>query len=233
MQTNSSGLSLETSQSISDRLILINGRTLERECFVRSVELSHPHVSVAGYASIREWLAAAGDQVPPTAILVNIGSHCVSDQAISAELGRLVEESRPTPVIVLAESEDVREMIAAIDRGARGYIPASVGFGVIVEAMRLTAAGGMFLPSSSLTSLRHAVLPRQQTTTNLEDQFTPRQSDVAHALRHGKANKIIAYELNMSESTVKVHIRNIMKKLGATNRTEAAFKINTMCPGGR
>ena len=57
-----------------------------------------------------------------------------------------------------------------------------------------------------------------------------RQFAVADALRRGKANKIIAYELNMSESTVKVHIRNIMKKHKATNRTEAAFKLNAMCP---
>ena len=49
-------------------------------------------------------------------------------------------------------------------------------------------------------------------------------------LRRGKANKIIAYELNLCESTVKVHIRNIMKKLGATNRTEVAYKISDMIP---
>ena len=50
------------------------------------------------------------------------------------------------------------------------------------------------------------------------------------ALRRGKANKIIAYELNLRESTVKVHVRNIMKKLKATNRTEVAFKIRDLLP---
>ena len=58
--------------------------------------------------------------------------------------------------------------------------------------------------------------------------FTARQNDVAEALRHGKANKVIAYELNMCESTVKVHIRNIMRKLNATNRTEAVYKMDTL-----
>ena len=48
------------------------------------------------------------------------------------------------------------------------------------------------------------------------------------ALRRGKANKIIAYELNMCESTVKVHIRNIMKKLKAKNRTEVAYLANKL-----
>ena len=53
--------------------------------------------------------------------------------------------------------------------------------------------------------------------------FTRRQVAVIDALRKGKANKIIAYELNMCESTVKVHVRNIMKKLNAKNRTEVAY----------
>jgi DNA-binding NarL/FixJ family response regulator len=47
-------------------------------------------------------------------------------------------------------------------------------------------------------------------------------------LRQGKANKTIAYELTMSESTVKVHMHNIMKKIGATNRTEVAYKLNNI-----
>ena len=57
---------------------------------------------------------------------------------------------------------------------------------------------------------------------------TARQAAVVDALRQGKSNKIIAYELNMRESTVKVHVRNIMKKLNARNRTEVAFRVNGM-----
>jgi DNA-binding NarL/FixJ family response regulator len=60
------------------------------------------------------------------------------------------------------------------------------------------------------------------------DGFTARQAAVADRLRRGKPNKLIAYELNMCESTVKVHIRNIMKKLRASNRTEAGYKLNAM-----
>ena len=62
--------------------------------------------------------------------------------------------------------------------------------------------------------------------------LTQRQAAVAEALRHGKSNKIIAYELNMCENTVKVHIRSILKKLHATNRTEAAFRLNSVALGG-
>ena len=58
--------------------------------------------------------------------------------------------------------------------------------------------------------------------------LTPRQATVLSLLQQGKANKIIAYELGMSESTVKVHIRNIMRKIGATNRTQAIYKLQQL-----
>jgi DNA-binding NarL/FixJ family response regulator len=62
--------------------------------------------------------------------------------------------------------------------------------------------------------------------------FTDRQFAVIEKLREGKANKIIAHELNMRESTVKVHIRNIMRKLRATNRTQVAYLYQTMLDDG-
>jgi DNA-binding NarL/FixJ family response regulator len=210
-------------------LALINPRNLERECFVRSMETAHPQLDVAGYGSIREWKDAR-DRAPADVILYNIGGRSPTDQSVAAELARLVEDASPTPVIVLAESEDLREMIAAVDAGARGYIPASIGIDVMMEATRLTAAGGVFLPVTSILSMRETIAPKPVPTSGIDEYFTSRQASVADALRRGKANKIIAYELNMCESTVKVHIRNIMKKLKATNRTEAAFKLNALFP---
>lgn len=211
-----------------ETLVLIDRRALERECFVRSIEMSHPRVSVAGYGSVDEWRESALGMSEPAAILFNIGSREASDPAVGAELTAVLDSVNPVPVIVIAESSDLRDMIAAIDCGARGYIPASIGFEFIVEAMRLTAAGGMFLPAASVLSLRDAIRPKAEAAPSLDKQFTARQIDVVNALRRGKANKIIAFELDMSESTVKVHIRNIMKKLKATNRTEAAFKLNSL-----
>ena len=68
----------------------------------------------------------------------------------------------------------------------------------------------------------------ESTTDQIPEEhvFSPRQLSVARALRKGTPNKIIAYELNMCESTVKVHVRNIMKKLKAKNRTEIAYLTN-------
>ena len=79
------------------------------------------------------------------------------------------------------------------------------------------------------TGMRHLLDSSNSTARPLAGIFTDRQVEVVEALRRGKANKIIAYELNLRESTVKVHVRNIMKKVKATNRTEVVFKLNDLC----
>ena len=208
-------------------IIVIDNRTLARECFVRSVEVSYVHLVVRGFSSEREWQGSPTSGAT-AAILLNIAARSISDPAVSAEVRHLASSNVPIPVIVLGESEDLREVISAFDCGARGYIPASVGIDVVIEAARLTSfGGGTFLPTASVMSLRD-LIGKDEALTSMEIGLTSRQSAVANALRQGKANKIIAYQLKMSESTVKVHIRTIMKKLQATNRTEAAFKLNLL-----
>lgn len=114
------------------------------------------------------------------------------------------------------------QIVDAIGRGARGYIPTSVPLEIVVEVIRLVRAGGVFVPATSLIAARRSsgfITASQQSGGGL---FTARQAAVVEALRRGKANKIIAYELNMRESTMKVQIRNIMKQLKARNRTEVS-----------
>jgi DNA-binding NarL/FixJ family response regulator len=132
------------------------------------------------------------------------------------------------PVVILAAADNSELLIEAFESGVRGYIPTvSTSVELLVEIIHLVRAGGVFVPPSSLNLHRSK---RKNLTANtafnapMNHQFTPRQIAVLNQLTQGKANKIIAYELSMSESTVKVHIRNIMKKMNASNRTEVACR---------
>jgi DNA-binding NarL/FixJ family response regulator len=132
---------------------------------------------------------------------------------------------------VLADRDDVDEVNRALTHGVRGYIPTSVECGVAVAALRLISAGGTFVPADALRST--ATKPddqpegkRQRRSDGLD--LTPRELSVIDLLREGKPNKLIAARLDMQESTVKVHVRNILKKLNATNRTHAAFVANRL-----
>jgi DNA-binding NarL/FixJ family response regulator len=93
----------------------------------------------------------------------------------------------------------------------------------------------LYLPASILSGYGDPAI-QQTNTVKVQDPFgngfTSKQMAVSEALRRGKANKIIAYELNMCESTVKVHVRNVMKKLRAKSRAEAAYILNEKLAGG-
>lgn len=207
-------------------IAVIDQRALDRECLVKTLAASSPDRVAVGYASIDAWLQSA--ELPPSIILYRAGHGTAAE---AGGLNRLVREAGQTPVMVIGESPEITEMIDAFDNGARGYIPSSVGLDTIVDATRISLANGVFLPMTSLQALRSAVVGSPKPNADQIGQFTDRQLAVCQALRRGKSNKLIAYELNLCESTVKVHIRTIMKKLRATNRTEAAFKLNTVCFG--
>jgi DNA-binding NarL/FixJ family response regulator len=128
-------------------------------------------------------------------------------------------------VVVLGEDEDPHHMAEILAQGARGYIPTSVGLSVAIGALHLAMAGGTFVPASAL---RNSGRERPDAPQSVHSMLglSERQAAVAEAVALGKPNKIIAYEMNLCESTVKVHIRSIMKKMQARNRTEIAFKLH-------
>ena len=210
-------------------LCLIDGRALERECLLRGIEVVQPGTRVEGFASSEAWAEKSEEMDACTAILYNTEGRQMANSKVSADITQLAT-STSVPVIVLSQSEDLKDMILALDCGAKGYIPASLGIEATLLAVRLTGASAVFLPARSLMSMRE-LFSAQRSVPETGLNFTSRQYAVADALRRGKPNKLIAYELNMCESTVKVHIRNIMKKLQARNRTEAGYKLNAMLPG--
>ena len=158
----------------------------------------------------------------------NLGGRKVTDHGIADEIRHISSEFKAVPVVILADTEDLAQILTALECGHAATFDFGRDRCVCVEAINLAAAGGIFVPASSVLSMRHLINSGSCDTRPLTGMFTLRQAEVAQALRRGKANKIIAYELNLRESTVKVHIRNIMKKLKATNRTEVAYKVNDL-----
>jgi DNA-binding NarL/FixJ family response regulator len=143
------------------------------------------------------------------------------------------------PSVILSSSDDTADIINAIDIGAMGFIPTNMPLSAAGMSIRLVMEGSIFVPATSFVAPRSAQYtePLQQPTesqdASLECYFPPRQAAVVEAICKGKANKIIAFDLGMSESTVKVHVRSIMKKLKARNRTEVAYIANELLAGSR
>lgn len=136
-----------------------------------------------------------------------------------------------TQVLVISPVGNLKSMMATIEYGARGYVSTASTVSQVIAAMRLVLSGEIYIPPNCLFGARDPDVARAPDAC-WQDNFTAKQVAVIEGIRMGKPNKIIAYELNMCESTVKVHIRNVMKKLKARNRTELAFKATEMAAAG-
>jgi DNA-binding NarL/FixJ family response regulator len=205
-------------------VVLIDKRTLVRECLTRSL-VTVANCKVLAYATLDAWL---DEPERPAASVVVFCSAKGNDPELQRSLQMLAQFAPDTPMVALSDAEDPDQIVETLEKGVRGYIPTSVPLQVAVEAMRLVKAGGVYVPASSLMAARRNPSEPSTPDLTLNGLFTARQAAVVEALRRGKANKIIAYDLNMRESTVKVHVRNIMRKLKARNRTEVAFLANDL-----
>jgi DNA-binding NarL/FixJ family response regulator len=160
-------------------------------------------------------------------ILVCIDDSRFMDDSIVLEIEGLVRRYPNIPVIVQAELCGFQQILSVLEQGARGYLPGNAGISVCMEAISMALAGGVFVAAESLNDIQR-MLGTRRYQSKRGGMFTPREEDVIRVLRLGKANKTIAYALKLAPNTVKVHVRNILKKLRATNRAEAIYKINAM-----
>lgn len=201
--------------------IVIEPRQFFRDCLARALR-SASGQEVVAVASVEEWLNIC-EHTPASVVLLS--RHGITDSAqFLRDIQKLSGAKKRVPTVILSDQEGVGYVVDALDKGLQGYIPTNLSLDVVVEAIRLVRAGGVFVPASCLAAARNGSV-RPAAKTALSKMFTGRQEAVIDALRQGKANKTIAYELRLQESTVKVHIRNIMKKLKAKNRTEVAYIV--------
>ena len=120
-------------------------------------------------------------------------------------------------VAVLSGSAPNRTAQEALDSGAIGFIPKTMGAQSLLNAVRFMSAGETYVPVELMR--KEAEAP----THPLIEQLSPREVEVLSGLCRGLANKEIARELNLQEVTIKLHVRTLCRKLDAKNRTQAAI----------
>ncbi|HMN20150.1 MAG TPA: response regulator transcription factor [Ottowia sp.] len=143
------------------------------------------------------------------------------------------------PVIVLSGHEEPGIMRDVLDCGARGFIPKAYSPAVMVSAVRLVLAGGVYVPPMLLAGVgeARAAVPEgapphsEQELDSLRDLLTERQIDVLRLLSQGQPNKVIGRSLGISEGTVKIHLAAIFRALNARNRTEAVMTARALVDG--
>jgi len=132
----------------------------------------------------------------------------------------LIRQSAPcTPIIVLSTSEDIEHVKNALKLGANGYIPKSSSNDILLNAINLVMAGGIYIPAQMLNETDDT-MPVEEPLTSL---LTDRQTEVLKLMAQGKTNKAIAQIMNITDNTVKSHVSMIFTHLNAINRTQAVL----------
>ena len=124
------------------------------------------------------------------------------------------------PVVIISANEDPGVIRRSIAHGAAGFVPKSSTVEEMVEALQAVLDGDVWIPASVDAESPTLEGPEADVASRLAS-LTPQQFRVLTMLSAGLLNKQIAYELGVSEATIKAHMTAIMQKLGATNRTQA------------
>lgn len=131
----------------------------------------------------------------------------------------VIRKVRPgVPVVILSGHVERDEVLAAVRAGASGYIPKTISGTALINALRLVLAGESYLPPSILLDGNN---PERKAPPSPLSTLSAREREILGYLIEGQTNKEIARRLDLQEITIKIHLRNVYRKIGAVNRAQA------------
>ena len=196
------------------------------------------------HALFRDELASRLEEINPDIVLMQAPSFSQSLKIIEKEpdldmmivdldmpdmhweesIEQLRQKSKNINIVVISASEDMRKIRKIMTNGIKGYIPKRLEPKIMLKALKIIVEGGIYMPSA---------FAENNYTININSNcrsktLTNRQSQVLDLIAEGKSNKQIAYEMGVSEATVKLHINALLRSLKVNNRTQAVVTAQKM-----
>jgi two-component system nitrate/nitrite response regulator NarL len=202
------------------RLLLVDDHALVREGVAALLQQGRAGVVVLQARDGEDGLALARAEPALDAVLLDLVLPGMDGLGAIAAFGR---ERPDLPVIVLAGSEDPRDVRRALAVGALGYVPKSADPMTLLSVLDFVLAGNVYVPPLLALEDGADLAPsRAGPPGGARLELTGRQGDVLRLLARGLPNKSIAQALGLSDKTVKVHVTAIFRSLKVVNRTQAA-----------
>lgn len=205
--------------TLAMRFLIADDHTLFRRGLALLLTQSFPEAAVLEATDVAGALPLAGELDEGDLMLLDLSMPGMDGIEGLRRLRQAAPALRIVMISATAEPEAIRQTLAC---GARGYILKSSSEQTLRNALQLVLAGEIYVPAVALSGLGRSAdddLPSDSPLRSL----TERQRDTLRLLVQGLSNKEIARQLGLLESTVKAHLKVILKKLGATNRTQAAL----------
>ena len=204
--------------SEGNRILIIDDHPLFRKGVRQLIEMA-PHLQVLGEASSGEQGVKMAKELDPDLILLDL--HMTGMGGIET-LKAIREAGIDCRVVILTVSDNADYLVAAIRAGADGYLLKDMEpedlLGAVDEALNGRTVIGERLNGLLARAIRDEATAKQRDTATLTD----REGEMLQGLAQGLSNKLIARNLDITEATVKVHVKNLLKKLGFRSRLEAA-----------
>lgn len=201
------------------KILLVDDHTLFRSGMKLLLQ-RNPEFEIVGEASDGLEGVKRAKQLRPDVVLMDLNMAGLS----GLEAMQLIVEDMPeVAVLMLTVSEEAEDLSAALKNGARGYLLKNIEADYLTLAIKRAAAGESVIAESMTAKLimqfRNGMSPAASTE---KEKLTPRERETMVCVARGESNKEIARNLNVAESTVKIHVQNILKKLNLSSRVQIA-----------
>jgi two-component system nitrate/nitrite response regulator NarL len=202
------------------RVYIVERSRLLREV-LRKV-LVGPDFFVSGDAeTLADVLDISANDAPDLILL----DHSASDTLPADDIRLLRQRLTELRIVILGNDLSAASLRQCFDAGVDGYLLKTVSVPALIQSLRLVLIGEKVFPTS-IAALLVGGHPYSRPVTSKEDDaagLSRRETEILQSLLHGLANKMIAHRLAIAESTVKVHLKGVLRKIRVTNRTQAAI----------
>ncbi|MEQ6886363.1 two-component system response regulator NarL [Salicola sp. Rm-C-2C1-2] len=202
------------------RLLLIDDHPLLRRGITQLLDMEDS-MTLAGEASNAEEGLRLAKELDPDLILLDLNMPGTDGHET---LRRLRDDGFPGRIVIFTVSDAEDDVVTALRAGADGYLLKDMEPEDLMGRLHQAAVGKLVI-SDRLTTLLADALRQQQTPETQGPDYaslTPREKDILRHIAEGLSNKMVARRLDISEGTVKVHVKHLLKKLGLRSRVEAA-----------
>jgi two-component system nitrate/nitrite response regulator NarL len=200
-------------------VLLVDDHTLFRSG-IRSLLQRSPEFLVVGEAADGFEGVKRAQQLKPQVVLLDLNMPGMSGVET---LQLMLQDCPDSAIVMLTVSEDVEDLSIALKAGASGYLLKNIDTDYLTRAIRRAAAGETVVAEAMTAKLVAQLQSGSAPPAASElDKLTPRERDILDCLARGESNKGIARILDVAESTVKIHVQSVLKKLKLTSRVQAA-----------
>lgn len=199
------------------KVIVADDHSLFRDGIVSLLEAAD-HEILEQVGTGVQAVEAAERLQPDLVLLDNTMPEMTGIEALSV----IKEHSPDTKVVMLTVSEDDEDLVRAVQAGADGYLLKNLDGEEFLRMLEGLAHGEAAMTRKTAGRLLHRLSQSGSGSERPHDQLTPREIELLNLVALGLSNREIATNLSISENTVKFHMKNIIQKLGVSNRTEAA-----------